>query len=154
MTVNLIKPQTHFVFTSVILVAHLIVYSQAYCWQSGWNPSFTGPPMVSEIQPNVVRVSWEGIVTRKKCADSFLVKYWKQNRPQGFKMSDKTDANADFLDMRVQPNTSYAIQAIAIEDKHIYGKDYNKSPIAKFTSIRTNNISATTGNFCDTLMFE
>ena len=147
MAVNLIKPQKHFVFISIILLVHLIVYSQAYCWQTGWNPSFTGPPVVSEIQPNVLRVSWAGIVTRKNCTDSFLVKYWRQNHPSNYQISDKTDSNADFLDIWVVPNTSYTIQAIAREDKGmILGVDYNKSPIAKFTSGRTTNILVTSGN--------
>ena len=146
MTGNLIKPQKHFVFISTILVVHFIVYSHAYCWQSGWNPSFTGPPVVSEIRPNVLRVSWEGIVTRKSCADSFVVKYWTQDPYRDFNMSDVTDSNADFLDIRVLPNTSYTIQAIAREDKGYYGADYNRSPSVKFTSGRTNKISATSGN--------
>jgi len=144
MTVNLIKPQKQIVFISVILVVHFIVYSQAYCWQSGWNPSFTAPLVVSEIQPGVVRVSWEGIVDKKKCADNFLVKYWKQNHPQDYTLSNKTDANADFLDIRVKPSTLYAIQAIAIENKGmILGVDYNKSRTVKFTSARINNSLAT-----------
>ena len=147
MTLNLIKPQKQIVFISIILVVHLIVYSRAYCWQTGWNPSFTGPPVVSEIQPNVVRVSWAEIVENKKCADNFLVKYWKQNHPEDYKMSNMTDANADFQDIRVKPNTSYTIQAIARENKGmILGIDYNKSPIVKFTSGRTNNILVTSGN--------
>ena len=146
MKVNLIEPQKHFFFISTILVVHFVVHSQAYCWQSGWNPSFTGPPGVSEIQPNVVRVSWAGIVTRKNCSDSFLVKYWKQNQPSDYKLSNQVDSNANFLVIRVEPNTSYTIQAIAREDKGILGIDYNKSPIVKFTSGRTNNILVTSGN--------
>ena len=147
MTVNLIKPQKHFVFISTILAVHFTVYSHAYCWQSGWNPSFTGPPVVSEIQPNVVRVSWAGIVTRKNCSDSFLVKYWKQNQPASYKLSNQVDPNANFQVIQVEPNTSYMIQAIARENKGlILGVDYNKSPITKFTSGRTNKTSATSGN--------
>ena len=147
MKVNLIKPQNQIVFIGVILMVHFIVHSQAYCWQSGWNPSFTALPLVSEIQPNVVRVSWEGIVTKKKCADNFLVKYWKQNHPEDYELSNKTDANADFLDIRVKPNTSYKFQAIAIEEKgRILGVDYNKSRAVKFTSGRTNSTLVTSGN--------
>ena len=146
MTFNLNKPQKHFVFISVILVVHFLEYSQAYCWQAGWNPSFTGPPVVSEIQPDVVRVSWAGIVTRKNCTDSFMVKIWGHDRPSNYKESDKTDANADFLDIRLKPTTSYTIQAIAIEDKGIMGLDYNKSPFAEFTSDRIDNILVTSGN--------
>ena len=77
--------------------------------------------MVSEIQPNVVRVSWAEIVENKKCADNFLVKYWKQEEPKGYKFSNMTDSNADFLDIKVEPNTSYKIQLIAREDKGSIG---------------------------------
>ena len=147
MTVNLIKPQKQIVFISVILVAHFIVYSQAYCWQVGWNPSFTGPPVVSEIQPNVVRVSWAEIVENKKCADNFLVKYWKQEEPKGYKFSNMTDSNAEFLDIQVEPNTLYKIQLIAREDKgSIGGIEYNKAKSIDFKSGRANNILVASGN--------
>ena len=121
MTVNFIQLHNHFLFMNVILSVRFIAYSQAYCWQVGWNPSFTSPPVVSEIQPNVVRVSWAEIVENKKCADNFLVKYWKQEEPKGYKFSNMTDSNADFLDIKVEPNTSYKIQLIAREDKGSIG---------------------------------
>ena len=43
--------------------------SAGYCWQAGWNPSFAGPPTVRQISVDRVRVSWEGAIKNRECAD-------------------------------------------------------------------------------------
>jgi hypothetical protein len=49
----------------------------AYCWQPGRNPSFTAPPLVEQVSVNHLRVVWsDGIISRRECADQFLVKFW------------------------------------------------------------------------------
>jgi hypothetical protein len=45
---------------------------------------FTGPPKVEQIDLATVRVSWEGLVTQRECADQFLVKYWQRTNPQSY----------------------------------------------------------------------
>ena len=55
----------------------------AYC-QNGQKPSFTGQPIVQEVDLRTVRVSWEGLVQNKKCVDYYLVKYWPKSKPQGY----------------------------------------------------------------------
>ena len=115
-------------------------YIYAYCWQNGLNPSFSGPPVVSAISANEVRVSWKDVVTNRRCADEFLVKYWKKNYPQDFKMSKLVDADANFIDLTVLPDTAYLFQAIAREDKgSILGIDYNKARPVEFRT--SNNIT-------------
>ena len=54
----------------------------AYCWEPGRNPTFSGPPRVSQIDFSTVFVEWKNLVSEVECADQFIVKYWQPNRPQ------------------------------------------------------------------------
>ena len=119
-------------------------YIYAYCWKNGLNPGFSGPPVVSTISANEVRVSWKDVVMNRRCADEFLVKYWKKNYPKDFKMSKLVDADANFIDLTVLPDTAYFFQAIAREDKGILGVDYNKALRVEFRTSNTTNIDITT----------
>jgi len=56
-----------------------------YRWECStfyWFSGFTGPPLVEQVNLTHVRVSWEGLVKYRKCADQFLVKYWQKSSPQ------------------------------------------------------------------------
>ena len=117
----------------------------ACCWQNGLHPTFTGPPVVSEIQPYVVRVSWADIVDHKMCADSFFVKYWKHDEPNGYKITKGT--KADFVDIWVSFDTTYSFEVIADEDRGVSGIVDHRAQIVDFTLWNTDSIFVTTGNY-------
>jgi hypothetical protein len=58
---------------------------------------FTGPPKVEQIDLATVRVSWEGLVTQRECADQFLVKYWQRTNPQSYLTSDLVCKTQQFI---------------------------------------------------------
>ena len=130
------------------------VYS--YCWQVGWNPSFTSTPNIEQINLATVRVSWDGIVKNRECVDQFLVKYWKirgirmikngrgqHGWTEGFMLSDQVDNTANFTDIEVTPKVPYMFQAIAREDKGaVGGVEYNKSPAILFQTSSSDEIGA------------
>ena len=37
----------------------------------------------------------------RDCADEFLVKYWQNNMPQGFKLSEKVPTDQNYVDIEV-----------------------------------------------------
>ena len=117
---------------SFIFVLCFPKHIEAYCYQIGLNPGFSGPPVVSTISDNVVRISWKDVVTKRECADGFMVKYWKRGFPNNFMMSKLLDAEANFIDLTVFLNTNYIFQAIATVDKGILGIDYNRAPLVEF----------------------
>ena len=104
---------------------------------------FTGPPRVEQLDLATVRVSWEGLVTQRECADQFLVKFWQRSNPQSYSTSELLDRNANSVDVKVVPKVDYQFQAVAREDKGpIVGIDWNKSPVTDFkTSVRNKEIS-------------
>ena len=127
------------------------VYS--YCWQVGWNPSFTRSPKIQQIDLATVRVSWDGIVSNRECVDQFLVKYWKirgirmvknarhqRGWTEGFMLSDQVDNTVNYTDIEVTPKVPYMFQAIAREDKGaVGGVEYNKSPAILFQTSSSDN---------------
>jgi len=131
--------------SQMVLAAFLIGFTpvdhaEAYCWEPGKNPSFTGPPKVEQIDLRTVKVSWFGLVSMRECADQFLVKYWQKNDPQAYKMTDLLP-NDDFsTDIKVVPKVEYSFQAVAREDKgSIAGIDWNKSKTTDFKTSQYNN---------------
>ena len=70
------------VLTIFFLVSWGFPETYAYCWQAGRNPTFSGPPEVSQIDLFTVLVEWKNLVSEVECADQFLVKYWQHNSPQ------------------------------------------------------------------------
>ena len=108
-----------------------------YCWQVGWNPSFTGKPTIIQYAPTSVQISWKNIIKTRECADQFMVKYWESHSPKSYKMSKQVANNADAMILTgIKPEVEYAYQVIAREDKGLIGVDYNKSKISKFRSRR------------------
>ena len=58
-------------------------------------------PKIQQLELSKVRVSWEDIVEMRDCADEFLVKYWQNNMPQGFKLSEKVPTDQNYVDIEV-----------------------------------------------------
>ena len=113
-----------------------ITLVNAYCWEPGKNPSFTGPPVVSQVDYQTVRVSWFGLVQMRECTDQFLVKYWQKNDPQGYNLTQLLNPQVNSVDIKVVPMVDYEFQAVAREDKgSIAGVNWNKSPITAFRTI-------------------
>ena len=108
-----------------------------YCWQVGWNPTFTGQPTIIQNAPTSVQISWKNIIKTRECADQFMVKYWESHSPKSYKMSKLVANDADAMILTgIKPEVEYTYQVIAREDKGIIGVDYNKSKISKFRSRR------------------
>ena len=118
----------------IICILHTPVsIVQAYCWEPGKNPYFTGPPIVEQVDLQTVRVSWLGLVEMRECADQFLVKYWPINDPQGYRLTKLVNPQVNNIDIKVSPRVEYQFQAIVREDKgSVTGVDWNKSDITDF----------------------
>ena len=119
----------------IILVSSCLQrQTNGYCWQPGWNPSFSAPPLVTQLSPTIVQVSWKGIINNQNCADQFLVKYWRKTRPNDYLQSDLVATSVDAVILSgIIPRIEYVYQVIAREDK-LMGIDYNRSPTAQFTT--------------------
>ena len=72
----------------IAVIACLTGLSQGYCWAAGRNPGFSGPPRIEQLKIDVVRVSWTNIVTKRECADNFVVKYWPRSAPNEYEVRD------------------------------------------------------------------
>ena len=106
---------------------------QAYCWEPGKNPYFTGPPIVQQVDLQTVRVSWAGLVEMRECTDQFLVKYWQKTNPQKYDLTELVNPQVSSIDIKVSPKVEYQFQAVAREDKgSVIGVDWNKSEITDF----------------------
>ena len=106
---------------------------QAYCWEPGKSPYFTGPPVVEQVDLQTVRVSWFGLVEMRECTDQFLVKYWPTNNPQSYDLTELLSPQVSSIVIKVSPRVEYQFQAIAREVKgSVLGVDYNKSDITDF----------------------
>ena len=106
---------------------------QAYCWEPGKNPYFTGPPIVQQVDLQTVRVSWDGLVEMRECTDQFLVKYWQKTNPQKYDLTELVNPQVSSIDIKVSPKVEYQFQAVAREDKgSVIGVDWNKSDITDF----------------------
>ena len=116
----------------------------AYCWEPGKNPSFTGRPIVQQVDPSTIRVTWEGLVQNENCIDNYLIKYWVKDKPQDYKMTDLIDKQSYTSDIIVISQVIYVFQVIARENKG--GFVYNKSSdqIEFKTSAYNRNIKPTT----------
>ena len=123
----------------LLALAALVACAHGYCWQVGYNPGFTGPPKVEQVAINEVRISWEGIVTHRDCADQFLVKYWPRTSPNAYETSELVPPDVSYMQVKVTPKVTYQFQAVAREDKGLVGGiDWNKSPIVDFKTSRVN----------------
>lgn len=130
---------------SIIFVTFLIILipvpqASAYCWEPGKNPTFTGPPVVQQVDVRTVRVSWFGIIDQRECADQFLVKYWASSSPQTYMTTSLVNNDVNTIDIEVTPFVLYEFQAVAREDKGLIGGiDWNKSEVTEFKTSKQNN---------------
>ena len=132
----------HYTLIWIILVASCLQKpTNGYCWQPGWNPSFSAPPIVTQLSPTTVQVSWKNIINNQNCADQFLVKYWRKTRPNDYLQTDLVATSVDAVIISgIIPSIEYVYQVIAREDK-LMGIDYNRSPTAQFATSTKSIIS-------------
>ena len=58
-----------------------------------------------------MRVSWEGLVIRRECADQFIVKSWNARNPNDYQMSDLLPVTQfSFTVTDLVPNQNYVFQ--------------------------------------------
>ena len=95
----------------VVTVTVMVTRVEGYCATLGANPGFRGPPRVEQVTLTSVRVSWDGLVTRKDCADQFIVKSWLARNPNDYKMSGLLPTNQfTFIVTDLVPNQDYVFQ--------------------------------------------
>ena len=63
------KIVTKMFFRIILLPSFFFLQASAYCWQPGWNPSFTAPPSILQIDLMTIWISWKGLVVNSECAD-------------------------------------------------------------------------------------
>ena len=138
-----------------------------YCAFQGANPGFRGPPIVEQVTLTSVRVTWAGLVTRKECADNFMVKFWLVGNTLEFQVSEylpNTQLSVIVTDLL--PNQDYGfqvffscilvtvcslfgLQVMAREERGVWGVLYNKSDKTFFrtnSSNPTNTVASNTGD--------
>ena len=100
---------------SLLLVTTMVTVTvpsvSGYCAGLGANPGFRGPPTVEQVTLTSVRVTWAGLVTRKECADQFIVKSWLARNPNNYQMSDLLPTTEfSFIVRDLVPNQDYVFQ--------------------------------------------
>ena len=100
-----------------LLVAVMVIVRlpsvEGYCAGLGANPGFRGPPLVEQVTLTSVRVTWSGLVTRKECADQFIVKSWLARNPNDYKMSNLLPTTQfSFVVRDLVPNQDYVFQVV------------------------------------------
>ena len=121
------------VFILTLVLHAPVSLVQAYCWQIGHNPDFTGPPKAEQVDLRTVRISWFGLVSYRHCTDQFLIKYWQKSDPIDYELTDLVSKEVNSIDIKVTPKVEYQFQVVAREDKGIVGGiDYNYSPTIDF----------------------
>ena len=91
----------------------LLASVDGYCAGLGANPGFRGPPLVEQVTLTSVRVTWSGLVTRKECADQFIVKSWLARNPNDYKMSNLLPTTQfSFVVRDLVPNQDYVFQVV------------------------------------------
>ena len=66
------------------------------------------------------------------CADQFVVKYWMNRDPHGYKQTEQLTTDTFEVEIKVTPKVLYEFQVIAREDKGLRGVDYNRSKMVQF----------------------
>ena len=89
-------------------------YINARCCR-GRKPEFVLGPIVANVSPKLVSVSWLGSIIPRDCADEFEIFYWKTNAEQHSiqkKLSNQKDGK---VLITVYSNTLYTFQVKAKE---------------------------------------
>ena len=110
------------------MTSFFVQYIEGYCSEYRY-PRFTDSPVVTEFQPNELRVSWKGILSDKRCIKLIWVKYWEKSKPMAYKMSQLAGWHADFINIKVLPGTEYVFEVIARRSKL---QSYIRSPTVDF----------------------
>ena len=72
------------------------------------------------------------MVKNIECADQFVVKYWMNRDPHGYKQTELLSLETFEVEIKVTPKVLYQFQVIAREEKGGWGVDYNKSQMVQF----------------------
>ena len=117
----------------LLLLFLYVTHITAWCTSIGWNPSFNGPPKITQIKSTSVLVSWEHIIETRECADDFFVKYWKTRSPQDYKLTSLISTKlSSIILIDISPGVEYVYQVVAREVKSLGRIDYNRSPVTRF----------------------
>lgn len=57
-----------------------------------------------------MRVVWEGVVSHRHCAGSFLVKYWPRSNPSEYRLTEMVEIERNYVDIEVTPKILYQFQ--------------------------------------------
>jgi len=119
----------------LVLVLVLVHPGHSWCSSLGWNPSWSGPPVVEQLSLTSVRVSWSGLLQQSECADNILVKHYRGFNSNEYGLSDPLVVKAtSYVVHDLTPNIEYTYQVIAREEKGILGVDYNRGEKTTFTT--------------------
>ena len=125
------------------MISFFVQYIEGYyyCY-----PRFTDSPVVTEFQPNELRVSWKGILSDKSCVGLIWVKYWEKSKPIAYEMSHLAGTEANFINIQVLPGTEYVFEVIG---RRLKKKSYIRSPSVDFHTRQTDgsNDENKTGKF-------
>lgn len=123
----------------LLLVLCLASLCNGYCFGAGYNPWFSGPPVVEQVTLTSVRVSWHGLLQQSQCADNILVKHYKGIQSNDYQISDPLDVTVNtYIVHDISPNQEYTYQVIAREEKGLLGVDYNRGEKTTFTTNKHN----------------
>jgi len=117
----------------------LSIRVSGYCFGAGYNPWWSGPPIVEQLSLTSVRVSWHGLLQEAQCADNIMVKHFKGINSNDYKISDPLDVSVNtYIVHDLSPNQEYTYQVIAREEKGLLGVDYNRGEKTRFTTSKRN----------------
>ena len=119
---------------SAVFLSLYVSHIAAWCKSIGWNPSFNGPPTITQIESTSVLISWDHVIQTRECADHFFVKYWKTRSPQDYKLTDLISTRlSSVILVDINPGAEYVYQVVAREVKSLGRIDYNRSPLTRFS---------------------
>jgi len=99
-----------------------------------WN----GAPEVEQMNMTTVRVSWQGVLKKKNCADKIFVKYWIENRGNDYDQTDRfSPETINNCTIKIEIGQFYIFQIIAKKGSYNQFKNPNK---AKFKTRRSNSV--------------
>ena len=81
----------------------------------GRKPEFVLGPIVANVSPTLVSVSWLGSIIPRDCADEFEIFYWKTNAEQRSNQKKFSNQKDGTVLIPVHSNTLYTFQVMAKE---------------------------------------
>ena len=89
-------------------------YINARCCR-GRKPEFVLGPIVANVSPTLVSVSWLGSIIPRDCADEFEIFYWKTNSEQRSNQKKLSNQKDGKVLIPVYSDTQYTFQVMAKE---------------------------------------